>query len=174
MHDELSIKIYALQQRVADGKTIQRHVIWSVLLMLAVMLCHWHTSAEVTSLSDVIWSGDAKNIAHQRALTWGLHAALAVAFAPRLHCILNRGMCIAYTGHHMNLARQGLSLTVSLVFSCIRILKLIVEGSHANRYILATVGSESRLGQLGALESRLPDHLRHDLDWLCEGIPVSI
>ena len=37
------------------------------------------------------------------------------------------------------------------------ILELILEGSNENCCMLADVGSESRLGQLGALEPRSPD-----------------
>ena len=43
------------------------------------------------------------------------------------------------------------------------ILKLLLEGSHGNCYLtLADVGSTNRLGDLGALDSRLPNWLVSD------------
>ena len=39
------------------------------------------------------------------------------------------------------------------------VLKLLLEGSHGNCYILADIGSTTRLGDLGALDVRLPDWL---------------
>ena len=50
------------------------------------------------------------------------------------------------------------------------ILKLLLEGSHGNCYILADVGSTNRLGDLGALDSRLPNWLISDSELLCEGL----
>ena len=43
-----------------------------------------------------------------------------------------------------------------------KILRLILEGSHGNCYMLADVGSEAKLGGLGALDSRLPEWLLPD------------
>ena len=45
-----------------------------------------------------------------------------------------------------------------------KILKLIIEGAHGNCYMLADVGSETKLGNLGALDSRLPHWLVTDTD----------
>ena len=50
------------------------------------------------------------------------------------------------------------------------ILKLLLEGSHGNCYIWADVGSTNRLGDLGALDSRLPNWLISDSELLCEGL----
>ena len=50
------------------------------------------------------------------------------------------------------------------------ILKLLLEGSHGNGYILADVGSTTRLGDLGALDSRLPNWLVSDSELVCEDI----
>ena len=49
-------------------------------------------------------------------------------------------------------------------------LKLLLAGSHGNCYILADVGSTSRLGDLAALDARLPDWLVSDSDLMCEGL----
>ena len=48
------------------------------------------------------------------------------------------------------------------------ILKLLLEGSHGHCYILADVGSTTRLGDLGALDSRLPNWLMSDPKLVCE------
>ena len=50
------------------------------------------------------------------------------------------------------------------------ILKLVLEGSHGNCYILADVGSASCLGNLRTLDSRVPEWLITDMDLLCEGV----
>ena len=50
------------------------------------------------------------------------------------------------------------------------ILKLLIEGSRGNCHILVDVGSAARLGNLGALGSRLPAWLISDEDLLCEGL----
>ena len=50
------------------------------------------------------------------------------------------------------------------------ILKLLLEGSHGECYTLADVGSTNRLGDLGTLDSRLPNWLISDSELLCEGL----
>ena len=50
-----------------------------------------------------------------------------------------------------------------------KILKLIMEGAHGNCYMLADVGSSSRLGNLGALDSRLPAWILTDQDLAAAG-----
>ena len=49
-------------------------------------------------------------------------------------------------------------------------LKLLLEGSHGNCYTLADVGSTNRLGDLGALDSRLPNWLISNPELLCKGL----
>ena len=49
------------------------------------------------------------------------------------------------------------------------VLKLLLEGSHGNCYILADIGSTTRLGDLGALDAWLPDWLISDSELVCEG-----
>ena len=50
------------------------------------------------------------------------------------------------------------------------VLKLLLEGSHGNCYNMADIGSATRLGDLGALDARLPDWLISDSEWVCEGL----
>ena len=48
------------------------------------------------------------------------------------------------------------------------ILELLLEGSHGHHHILADVSSTTRLGDLGALDSRLPNWLMSDPELVCE------
>ena len=50
------------------------------------------------------------------------------------------------------------------------VLKLLLEGSHGNCYILADAGSITHLGDLGALDARLPNWLVSDSELVCEGL----
>ena len=50
------------------------------------------------------------------------------------------------------------------------VLKLLLEGSHGNCYVLADIGSTTCLGDLGALDARLPDWLISDSELVCEGL----
>ena len=50
------------------------------------------------------------------------------------------------------------------------ILKLLLEGSHGNCYILADIGSTTRLGDLGALDAQLPNWLVSDSELVCKGL----
>ena len=55
-------------------------------------------------------------------------------------------------------------------FAARMVLKLLLQGSHANCYILADIGSTTRLGDPGALVARLPDWLISDSELVCEGL----
>ena len=48
------------------------------------------------------------------------------------------------------------------------LLKLLLKGSHGNCYILADVDSTTRLGDLGVLDSVLPNWLVSDSELVCE------
>ena len=61
-------------------------------------------------------------------------------------------------GHPMEMMLKAMYVEKHNVATC-KILRLMLEGSRGNCYMLADVGSTEKLGNIGTLDSRLPEWL---------------